>query len=268
MTALTARRRHPLAGVVVLLLGLVLMGTLYAAFAPPSEARVPTVAQPDLVAEGRDLFTIGCSSCHGLGGQGLVTNDGVVLGPSLVGVGAAAVDFQVGTGRMPAAGPNAQIPEKEVAYTDEQRAALAAFVASLGPGPAIPSPEQYDPALGDAALGGELYRTNCASCHNTSGQGGALTGGRYAPALTGVEPIHMYQAMLTGPQSMPVFSDAVLTSEQKRDIIAFLTTVSAEDNPGGLGIGRIGPVSEGLWGWLVGIGALLGAAIWIGAKSS
>jgi ubiquinol-cytochrome c reductase cytochrome c subunit len=268
MTALTARRRHPLAGVVVLLLGLALMGSLYAAFAPSSEARVPATTVDDPVAEGKALFAIGCSSCHGLGGEGVITEEGVVLGPTLVGVGAAAVDFQVGTGRMPAAGPNAQIPRHEVAYTDEQRLALAAFVASLAPGPAIPSPEQYDPALGEVALGGELYRTNCASCHNTSGQGGALTYGKYAPALTGVEPIHMYEAMLTGPQSMPVFSDQVLTSEEKRDIIAFLTSIEAEKNPGGLGIGRIGPVSEGLWAWVIGIGALMGAAIWIGAKAS
>jgi ubiquinol-cytochrome c reductase cytochrome c subunit len=267
MTALAARRRHPLAGVVVLLLGLVLVGGLYAALAPESQAGVQTASSTQ-VEEGKDLFAIGCSSCHGLDGTGVTTDDGEQLGPSLVGVGAAAVDFQVGTGRMPDAGGTGQVPQKPVAYTDEQRAALAAYVATFGPGPAIPTPDQYDPAQGDVAGGGELFRTNCASCHNTSGQGGALTYGKYAPALTGVEPIHMYEAMLTGPQSMPVFGDPVLTPEDKRDIIAFLDSVQNEPNPGGLGIGRVGPVSEGLWAWVVGIGVLIGGAIWMGAKSS
>lgn len=267
MTALAARRRHPLAGVIVLLFGLLLVGGLYAAFAPTSQAGVQTAASTQ-VEEGEALFTIGCSSCHGLDGEGITTEDGTVLGPTLVGVGAAAADFQIGTGRMPAAGPAPQIPQKEVAYTDEQRAALAAYVATFGPGPAIPTPEQYDPAEGEVARGGELFRTNCASCHNTSGQGGALTLGKYAPALTGVEPRFIYEAMLTGPQSMPVFADPVLTPEDKRDVIAFLDSVQQEPNPGGLGIGRIGPVSEGLWAWLVGIGVLIGAAIWMGAKSS
>lgn len=267
MTALLAKRRHPMAAVLVLAAALVLVGGLYVLFAPDSRADVQTQTSTQ-VAEGKELFTIGCSSCHGLNGEGVVRDDGTVLGPTLIGVGAASVHFQVDTGRMPMAAPNAQAPRKSEAYTDEQVQALAAFVASLAPGPAIPAEEQYDPTLGDPARGGVLYRTNCASCHNTSGQGGALTIGKYAPKLTGVEPIHIYQAMLTGPQAMPVFSDAVLASEDKRDIIAYLKTVEAQPDPGGLGIGRIGPVSEGLWVWIITFGALIGAAVWIGAKSS
>jgi cytochrome c553 len=105
-----------------------------------------------------------------------------VLGPSLIGVGAASVHFQVGTGRMPMARNDVQAPRKKVAYDEEQTAALAAYVASLAPGPAIPESDQYDPAQGDIARGGLLYRTNCAQCHNTTGQGGALTLGKYAPS--------------------------------------------------------------------------------------
>lgn len=269
MTTLAARRRHPAAALVVLLLALAVLGGGYAAFAPASQAEV-RAATSTQVDEGRRLFTIGCSSCHGLNAEGENLADGTVLGPSLIGVGAAAVNFQVGTGRMPMAGPNAQAPRKKVAYTDEQIDQLAAFVASLAPGPAVPDPEAYDISgmtPEQIARGNALYKTNCASCHSASANGGALTQGKYAPTLIGVEPVHMYQAMLTGPQSMPVFSDETLTSEDKREIIAFVEQLGSEPNPGGLGIGRMGPVSEGLWAFVIGIGALLGFAVWIGAKS-
>ena len=267
MTALLAKRRHPLAPILVMGLALAALAALYALLSPSSQATT-TTATSTQIEEGKQLFLVGCSSCHGLNAEGVVRDDGTVLGPSLIGVGAAAVDFQVATGRMPMARNNVQAPRKTPAYDEEQTAALAAYVASLAPGPAIPEPDQYDPAQGDIARGGVLYRTNCAQCHNTTGQGGALTLGKYAPKLTGVEPIHIYQAMLTGPQSMPVFSDAVLTSEDKRDIIAYLDNIESEPNPGGLGIGRIGPVSEGLWVWVIGLGVLIAAAAWIGARSA
>jgi ubiquinol-cytochrome c reductase cytochrome c subunit len=267
VTALLAKRRHPLAPLLVMGLALAALAALYALLSPSSQAST-TSATSTQIEEGKQLFLVGCTSCHGLNAEGVIRDDGTVLGPSLIGVGAAAVDFQVATGRMPMARNNVQAPRKSVAYTEEQTAALAAYVASLAPGPPIPEPDQYDPTQGDVARGGALYRTNCAQCHNTTGQGGALTLGKYAPKLTGVEPIHVYQAMLTGPQSMPVFSDAVLTSEDKRDIIAYLDNIENQPNPGGLGIGRIGPVSEGLWVWLIGLGALIAVAAWLGARAA
>lgn len=267
MTAISARRRHPLAAAAVLLVALLFFGGLYAVLAPTSRADVQA-DQATLIEEGRKLYAIGCSSCHGLGGEGLAREDGRVFGPSLIGVGAAAVDFQVGTGRMPAAASGAQMPSREVQYTEDEIAALAAFVATFAPGPEIPSAAEVDPERGNVSRGGELFRTNCAQCHNASGQGGALSYGKYAPALAGVEPKHIYEAMLTGPQAMPVFNDNTLKPDEKRDIIAFLKSIEAEPNPGGAGIGRIGPVAEGLWGWLIGIGGLIGVAVWLGAKRS
>jgi len=267
VTALLAKRRHPMAALMVMAVALAGLAGLYALVSPSSQAST-TTATSTQIEEGKELFLVGCSSCHGVNAEGVVREDGTVLGPTLIGVGAAAVDFQVATGRMPMARNDIQAPRKTVAYTEEQTAALAAFVASLAPGPAIPEAEQYDPALGDISRGGELFRTNCAQCHNTTGQGGALTLGKYAPKLTGVAPEHIYAAMLTGPQSMPVFGDGVLTSEDKRDIISYLKNVESEPNPGGLGVGRIGPVSEGLWVWLIGLGVLIGAAAWLGARSS
>ncbi len=269
---LSRHRRGPLAGLLVLLLGLLLTGGLYASFSPAQAQADGSAAQ---IKQGRELFLVGCSFCHGNNGQGVKTLDGKQLGPSLVGVGAAAVDFQVGTGRMPAAQPGAQIPQKKVVYTPEEIAALSAYVASLGPGPAIPNPEDYSLAgmteeerQAAIARGGQIFLTNCTACHNFEGSGGAMPRGGYAPKIRGVHAKYIFEAMLTGPQAMDNFSNGNLSVEEKRDIIAYLQ--SLEDNPGygGFGLGGIGPVSEGLFAWLVGIGSLVGVAIWIAAHTA
>ncbi|WP_406329275.1 c-type cytochrome [Streptomyces sp. NBC_00203] len=264
MKKLSARRRHPLAAVVVLLLALAVTGGLYAAFAPASKAQADDTAQSLAIDEGKKLYAVGCATCHGTGGQG--TSDG----PSLVGVGAAAVDFQVGTGRMPAQQPGAQIPKKKVIYSQDEIDLLAAYIASLGAGPSVPTKSQVDPADGDIAKGGELFRTNCAQCHNFIGKGGALTHGKYAPSLEGVDPKHIYEAMQTGPQNMPSFPDTTLSEKNKKDIIAYLDAVNGDntENPGGLDLGGLGPVSEGLFGWIFGLGALIAVAVWVAARTA
>jgi ubiquinol-cytochrome c reductase cytochrome c subunit len=261
---LSARRRHPLAAVVVLLLALAATGGLYAAFAPASKAQADTTAQSLAIDEGKKLYSVGCASCHGTGGQG--SSDG----PSLVGVGAAAVDFQVGTGRMPAQQPGAQIPRKKVIYSQAEIDQLAAYVASLGAGPTIPTKSQVSPEGADIAKGGELFRTNCAQCHNFTGKGGALTHGKFAPSLEGVDPKHIYEAMQTGPQNMPSFPDTTLSEKNKKDIIAYLNAVNGDDteSPGGLELGGLGPVSEGLFGWIFGLGALVAVAVWVAARTA
>ncbi|MCP8709941.1 c-type cytochrome [Streptomyces thermocarboxydus] len=265
MKKLSARRRHPLAALVVLLLALACTGGLYAVFAPADKAQADETAQSLTIEEGKKLYTVGCASCHGTGGQG--TSDG----PSLVGVGAAAVDFQVGTGRMPAAtSQGAQIPRKKNIYSQAEIDQLAAYIASLGAGPAVPTEEQYGPEGADAAKGGELFRNNCAQCHNFTGKGGALTHGKYAPSLDGVAPKHIYEAMLTGPQNMPSFPDTTLSEQNKKDIIAYLDAVNGEDteSPGGLSLGGLGPVSEGLFAWIFGLGALIAVAVWVAARTA
>jgi ubiquinol-cytochrome c reductase cytochrome c subunit len=261
---LSARRRHPLAALVVLLLALACTGGLYAAFAPASKAQADESAQSLAIDEGKKLYAVGCASCHGTGGQG--TSDG----PSLVGVGAAAVDFQVGTGRMPAQQPGAQVPKKKVIYSQAEIDQLAAYIASLGAGPAVPSEEKYGPEGADIAKGGELFRTNCAQCHNFTGKGGALTHGKFAPSLEGVDPKHIYEAMQTGPQNMPSFPDTTLSEQNKKDIIAYLDAVNGDDteNPGGLSLGGLGPVSEGLFAWVFGLGALIAVAVWVAARTA
>jgi ubiquinol-cytochrome c reductase cytochrome c subunit len=261
---LSARRRHPLAAVVVLLLALAATGGLYAAFAPAGKAQADETAQSLGITEGQKLYSVGCASCHGAGGQG--SSDG----PSLVGVGAAAVDFQVGTGRMPAQQPGSQIPRKKVIYTQAEIDQMAAYIASLGAGPVIPTKNQVSPEGADIAKGGELFRTNCAQCHNFTGKGGALTHGKYAPSLEGVDPKHIYEAMQTGPQNMPSFPDTTLTEKNKQDIIAYLDAVNGDDteSPGGLELGGLGPVSEGLFGWVFGLGTLVAVAVWVAARTA
>ncbi|MEU8985212.1 c-type cytochrome [Streptomyces sp. NPDC048558] len=266
MKKLSARRRHPLAAVVVLLLALACTGGVYAVFAPAGKAQAEETAQSLTIEEGKKLYAVGCASCHGTGGQG--TSDG----PSLVGVGAASVDFQVSTGRMPAAtSQGAQVPKKKKnIYSQAEIDQLAAYIASLGAGPAVPTEEQYGSEGADIGKGGELFRNNCAQCHNFTGKGGALTKGKYAPSLEGVDPKHIYEAMLTGPQNMPSFPDTTLSEQNKKDIIAYLHAVNSDEtvNPGGLELGGLGPVSEGLFAWIFGLGALIAVAVWVAARTA
>jgi ubiquinol-cytochrome c reductase cytochrome c subunit len=257
----------------VVLLGLLLTGGLYAAFSPASSARENDSAAQ--IKKGHELFLVGCSFCHGNNGQGVKTLDGNQLGPPLAGVGAAAVDFQVGTGRMPAVQPGPQMPQKKPVYTQDEIDELAAYVASLGPGPAIPNPADYSLAgLSEEqrqeaiTRGGEIFLTNCTACHNFEGSGGAMPRGGYAPKIRGVSPKYIFEAMLTGPQAMDNFSNGNLSVEEKKDVIAYLQSI--QDNPdyGGVGMGGIGPVSEGLFAWVLGIGSLVGVATWIAAHTA
>jgi len=252
-------RRHRATGLVVLLAALVATGVGYAAVTGSAQAAAPLASQTQ-VQQGRQLFLEGCATCHGLAAQGTGS------GPGLIGVGAAAVDFQVTTGRMPLAAPAVQAPRKTPVYSPEQVSALAAYVATLGPGPAIPSESDVSTTDANLAEGGELFRTNCAQCHTFAGKGGALSDGKYAPSLMNATPTEMFEAMLTGPQNMPNFPNATLPIEKKQAIIKYIEHLQSSADPGGLALGSFGPVTEGLFIWIAGIGALLLAAVWIGAK--
>ena len=260
MTALAARRRHPLATVVLVLLGLVVTGAAYAALLP-GRAQATDAVSGDVEA-GRKVFLANCSTCHGLNAEG--RNNA----PSLIGVGAASVDFQVGTGRMPLQQSGPQAPKSNRELDEDEVRQVAAYIASLAPGPSIPTSEQYSSEGGDVSRGGLIFRTNCAMCHNFAGKGGALTRGKFAPNLTGVDPKYVYEAMVSGPQSMPVFNDQVIDPQAKQDVIAYLKTIEEAPSPGGFALGSIGPVSEGLVAWAVGLLALIGCAVWLGTKSS
>jgi ubiquinol-cytochrome c reductase cytochrome c subunit len=254
VNALGSHRRHPAAIIILLLLGLLATGGLYSVLAPKTAEAAN--APQDQVQDGAKLFLANCAICH-LGGKG---------GPSLGGVGAAAVDFQVGTGRMPLARPGIQAQRNEVKFTQPQIDALAAYVATFGPGPSIPDP-RFTRGNGDIAKGNELFKVNCAMCHNFAGSGGALSRGKFAPSLRNIPGRHIYEAMTTGPEAMPVFNDAYLSPADKNDIISYMHEIDKGQNPGGLNLGNLGPVSEGMFAWLFGLGVLIGAAVWLGAKA-
>ena len=120
----------------------------------------------------------------------------------------------------------------------------------------------------DLVCGGELFHTNYSTYHNFKDAENALPNGKYAPPLIGLEPERMYLAMLTGPQQMPVFDDEVLTPADKRAIIGYLEALHARPTDGGFGLGGLGPVSEGLWAWIIGLGSLIFFAMWIAAKGA
>jgi ubiquinol-cytochrome c reductase cytochrome c subunit len=252
-----SKQRRRLANVAGLMVGLVLTGALYSAFAPAQAADDTTESAAE--AAGRQLYQNSCITCHGSNLQGVPTR-----GPSLIGVGAASVYFQVHTGRMPLVRQEAQAHEKPTIFSDKQIDQLMAYVQAHGGGPTVPSGNLRD---GDLAQGGELFRLNCASCHNFVGEGGALSSGKAAPSLKNANDLTIYTAMLTGPENMPVFGDNQLTPDEKRSVINYVQTIKQQADPGGAGIGRIGPVSEGLVIWVVGIGALLFGIFWMGSKA-
>ena len=246
----------------LLIFALLAIGTTFSVASATVTETQSVLDRSASIEEGKQIFLKGCSSCHGLNAEG------ASIAPSLIGVGAASVDFQVGTGRMPMADMSTQAMRKPRVYNEEETAALAAYVASLAPGPAIPGESELNYERdGNSAEGGELFRNNCAMCHNFAGQGGALSQGKYAPTLMGVEPKHIYEAMVTGPQSMPVFSDKTITAEEKLSIIKWIKSAEAEPNLGGATMGRIGPVTEGLLAWVLGLGLLIGIAVWLTTRA-
>jgi ubiquinol-cytochrome c reductase cytochrome c subunit len=259
---LSRYRRHKAAGPLLLIFALLAIGTTFSVASATVQQSQTVSSRTASIEEGKQIFLKGCSSCHGLNAEG------GAIAPSLIGVGAASVDFQVGTGRMPMADMSTQAMRKKPVYNAEETAALAAYVASLAPGPAIPEESVLNYERdGNTAQGGELFRNNCAMCHNFAGQGGALTQGKYAPTLMGVEPKHIYEAMITGPQSMPVFSDKTITPAEKLSLIRWIKSAEDEPNLGGATMGRIGPVTEGLLAWILGIGLLIGIAVWLTTRA-
>ena len=251
--------RTRLSGYAVVVLALAMVGGLYTAFLAPTPKAAVAANQSIAVEEGRQLYLQGCSTCHGL------SNQGGAGGPSLIGVGASAVIFQVESGRMPLANASAQAERKKVKYDRTQIDQLAAYIQSVGGGPELPSGTLDD---GDLAKGGDLFRTNCSSCHNFAGAGGALTRSKYAPALEPADARVIYAAMQSGPESMPRFSDNQLTPDEKRDITRYVRYITHENkDPGGAALGHYGPIPEGLVVFLVGIGALIIVTLWIGARA-
>ncbi|HSY15324.1 MAG TPA: cytochrome c [Jatrophihabitantaceae bacterium] len=252
--------RRRAAGGMVLVAGLAAMGGLYGLFASSSGADSSTADSAN-IATGQQLFDVSCITCHGANLQGVTDR-----GPSLLGVGASATYFQLSTGRMPATAQGAEEYRKTSQFTEAQTDDIAAFVQSIGGGPTVPTGSLRTDSS-QVAAGGELFRLNCASCHGLSMRGAPLSAGKTAPSLGAATDKQIYTAMQSGPENMPVFSDNELTPDQKKSIVTYIQTMKASKDPGGNGLDRIGPVSEALVIWILGIGAMVATILWIGAKS-
>jgi ubiquinol-cytochrome c reductase cytochrome c subunit len=269
---LRGKSRRRIAGAVAMGIGLLSTGGLYTALSPhPQLATAQVQTDTAQITRGEQLYNNACITCHGTNLQGVPNR-----GPSLIGVGEAAVFFQVSTGRMPLAREEAEghrkAPEPqfdpETAQGRQNLAALAAYVQAHGGGPTLPAQRGAELIGDDPARGAEEFRLNCASCHSFTGRGGALTHGKYAPILNEATPEQIYAAMLTGPSAMPKFGDRTLTPQEKKDIIAYLLSVRGlRNSPGGYNLGDIGPSAEGMTAFVIGMAALVAITVWFGAKS-
>lgn len=229
---------------------------------------IQAVGTPDT---GQQWFQRNCAWCHGDRGQGTPNGPSLLAGQN----GPALTDFVLQTGRMPIQDPGDRVERKPPAYSQETIRKIVAYVSTLGAtGPGIPTP---DPAAGDLALGLALYQENCAACHSSTGIGGTLaesrstvpgTVGRRSsaeiPSVLRSTAVEIVEAMRTGPGTMPVFDAKTVTNEEADSIARYVLSLRDANQRGGGDLGRVGPVTEGAVAWIVGIGALLLLARWIG----
>lgn len=219
-----------------------------------------------LDALGEALYMENCASCHGNEANGVPANGTSGAFPDLVGLGPATIDFWVDSGRMPAKNVRAvEAPRKQPALNPTQALAIAAWVNSLSPSyPGIPSPNLKN---ANVSAGDALFALNCAACHTIEGDGDALAFDTFSPSLRHIPAFQVVEAVRTGPGDMPRFTGN-LSDQQVDDIVEYVTTeIQHPDNPGGFGLGGLGPVAEGFVGLLLGVGILVLICYWIGDRS-
>jgi len=224
--------------------------------------RAPSAA---LVTLGDALFQQNCASCHGSQANGVPANGTLGAFPDLVGLGPATINFWVDSGRMPAANTRAVEANRRVPrLTHDQALAVSAWVNSLSPGyPLIPYPHLQSANVADGAA---LFALNCASCHTIEGDGDALAMSTFSPSLRKIPSIEVAEAIRTGPGNMPRFTGN-LSDSQVNDIVKYVTTeIQHPDNPGGFGLGGLGPVAEGFVGLAFGVGVLALFGFWVGER--
>ena len=234
-----------------------MVGLAVGGVAAAQPVTIPPPPDPAQVTSGRALFEVACTTCHGVEGEG------TAQGPSLRGVGAASADFFLTSGRMPLDRPRSQSVRKPPSFSPGEIALLTAYIASLGPGPPIPD---VDPDRGDIAEGYQLYADNCASCHSSAGAGGALGHAVYAPPLSRATVAQVAEAIRIGPGAMPVFGPDTFDDQEVDSVVRYVLYLRDPDDAGGLDLGHLGPLSEGLVAWAVGLLGVLLAARWIGTR--
>jgi ubiquinol-cytochrome c reductase cytochrome c subunit len=231
---------------------------LWSAAAGGQDRPVPPAGRDSpLVQRGSDLYAQSCAGCHGEDLRGRKEQ-----GPALRGVGAAAVDFYLSTGRMPLADPTDEPVRADPEVSRRDIHALVAYVSGFG-GPAIPA---VDPDSGDVARGKEAFTESCAGCHQVLGRGGIVTGA-FVPALTDATPRQLAEAVRVGPYLMPPFGERQIDQRELDDIAAYVRASRHPDDRGGWGIGNIGPVPEGMIAWLLAGVVLLGVVRLLGERA-
>jgi ubiquinol-cytochrome c reductase cytochrome c subunit len=174
-----------------------------------------------------------------------------------------AGDFYLETGRMPLPSPKAQPLRASPAFSQSKVHALIAYVASIG-GPGVPV---VHPGRGSLAEGQRLFGLDCAGCHTIQGQGGIVTGA-IVPSLNDATPTQIGEAVRIGPYVMPRFSGGELSSAQVNSLARYVQSIQHPDNLGGWGIGRVGPIPEGMVAWLLAAAALLLIARLLGERTA
>ena len=234
------------------------VGTAFAVLASPPTQQAPgrqgAAASAPLEVDAAALYRRDCAQCHGPRGEGSRT------GPVLAGVGAAAVDYYLSTGRMPLAEPADEVERSSPAYEADEIAALVEYVAAFAPG-GEPIPE-VDPESGDVAAGGVIYRAQCAACHQTIGSGGALLD-REAPPLAASSPTQIAAAIRVGPGNMPAFGQAAIAEDDLDGVVAYVLELQQPDDRGGFPLWHLGPVPEGAVAIVVGLGVVVIVTTWI-----
>ena len=229
---------------------------------PANQGGIAYVRLPrSFVSPGAALFAANCSSCHGPEALG------TERAPNIQGLGAGTVDFWVSTGRMPLANSSAQATRKPPRFNRLQTLEIASWVQSLTPGVGVQIPV-VNTRGADLENGQTLFTLNCAACHTITGAGDALVEGAYAPGLHLATTTQIVEAIRSGPGNMPRFGPGNITNTEARDIATYVhSVIQHPSDPGGVGLGGIGPVGEGFVGLLVGVGALMLVAFWIGDRT-
>ncbi len=223
---------------------------------------------------GKHLYGQYCLSCHGESGAGVPQPTSIgagplraqtvqqAVGPSLRGVGALAADFYVRTGYMPLQRVGTQPRRSRIDLNDAQIRELTAYVASLGKGPAVPTPH---PESGNLSQGQQLFTEHCAGCHQIAAAGGLVTGA-IPPSLSDATPTQIAEAVRIGPYVMPRFTEKALSDHELDSVIRYVQYAKAPEDPGGWPLGHLGPIPEGLVTWFVSAAALVAVCLLIGRR--
>jgi ubiquinol-cytochrome c reductase cytochrome c subunit len=254
---------------IVLRLGALALAAIAHGQPPSGVSRPSNESSASQLELGAELYAGNCASCHGVAGRGILSNpshQGVGgirgRGPSLRGVGALTADLYLRTGFMPLSNPGERPYRRRVLFSDREIRALVAYVASLAPGPGIPSVDQ---ARGSVSQGFELFTEHCAGCHQSVAEGGYVTDAR-VPPIKQATPTQIAEAVRAGPYLMPQFSKRQISDSELNSIVAYVQASKHPEDRGGWGIGHIGPVTEGMLAWAVAGIALVGLCVLIGER--